>query len=135
MNTLIVRTAIKILTPLFLIFSVYLLFRGHNEPGGGFIGGLIAAMPLTFHAMIYGARETKKMFKINTMVLIALGLLISASSGLVSIFEGQPFMSSLWADFYLPIFGKPGTPIMFDIGVYILVVGIVLRITLNLSEE
>lgn len=135
MNTLIVRTVIKFLIPLFFIFSIYLLFRGHHEPGGGFIGGLIAAIPFTFHAMIYGARETKKAFHINTMLLMSVGLLFSASSGVFSLLNGQPFMSSLWADFYLPIFGKPGTPILFDVGVYILVMGIVLRITLNMSEE
>jgi multicomponent Na+:H+ antiporter subunit B len=135
MNTIIVRTTLKIIVPLFMLFSGYLLFRGHNLPGGGFIGGLIAAIPIVFHLMVYGAEKTKKIFKLNVFLLMGLGLLIAASSGLISMFMGSPFMTSIWGDFEIPIFGKPGTPIMFDIGVYLLVVGIVLRIAFAMSED
>jgi multicomponent Na+:H+ antiporter subunit B len=135
MNTLIVRTTLKLIVPLFLVFSIYLLFRGHNQPGGGFIGGLIAAIPIVFHVMVFGVEKTKQIFKLNIFQLIGFGLLISASSGLISMFFGDAFMTSLWGDFEIPFLGKPGTPIMFDIGVYLLVVGIVLRIAFAMSEE
>lgn len=135
MNTIIVRTILKIIVPLFMLFSLYLLFRGHNLPGGGFIGGLIAAIPIVFHLMVYGSEKTKKIFKLNIFLLIGAGLLIAASSGLVSMFFGNAYMTSLWGDFEIPLVGKPGTPIMFDIGVYLLVIGIVLRIAFAMSED
>ena len=135
MNTIIVRTTLKIIVPLFMLFSVYLLFRGHNLPGGGFIGGLIAAIPIVFHLMVLDAEKTKEIFKLNIFLLMGLGLLIAASSGLVSMFMGNVFLTSIWGDFELPLIGKPGTPILFDIGVYLLVMGIVLRISFAMSEE
>lgn len=135
MNTLIVRTTLKLIVPLFMLASVYLLFRGHNLPGGGFIGGLIAAIPIVFHVMVYGTEKTKEIFKLNIFVLIGIGLLTAASSGLISMFLGDVFMTSLWGDFEIPLLGKPGTPIMFDIGVYLVVIGIVLRIAFAMSED
>lgn len=135
MNTLIVRTTLKLIVPIFMLASVYLLFRGHNLPGGGFIGGLIAAIPIVFHVMVYGTEKTKEIFRLNIFVLIGIGLLTAASSGLISMFLGDVFMTSLWGDFEIPLLGKPGTPIMFDIGVYLVVIGIVLRIAFAMSED
>ena len=135
MNTLIVRTTLKIIVPLFILFSLYLLFRGHNLPGGGFIGGLIAAIPVVFHVMVYGVEKTKQLFKLNIFMIMGIGLLIAATSGIISMFGGAPFLTSIWGSIVIPVFGKPGTPIMFDIGVYLLVVGIVLRIAFAMSEE
>lgn len=135
MNTIIVRTTLKIIVPLFMLFSVYLLFRGHNLPGGGFIGGLIAAIPIVFHVMVYGVEKTKKIFRLNVFLLMGLGLFIAAFSGLIAMFMGDAFLTSIWGDFEIPLLGKPGTPIMFDIGVYLVVVGIVLRIAFAMSED
>lgn len=117
-----------------MFLSLYLLFRGHNEPGGGFIGGLIAAIGFVFHALAYDSDTTLRVFKLNPTILIALGLLIALSSGLIAMFFGYPFMKALWADFYLPLIGRPGTPLMFDLGVYFVVIGIVLKITFTMSR-
>lgn len=133
MRTPILQTAINLLMPLFFLFSLYLLFRGHNEPGGGFIGGLIGAIAFVFHAMVFDSRVTLRVFRLNPVRLIAAGLFLALGSGFIAVFVGDPFMTALWADFYLPIIGRPGTPIMFDIGVYLLVIGIVLKITFNMS--
>lgn len=136
MNTIVLRTILKLLIPLLVTFSLYLLFRGHNAPGGGFIGGLIASLPFIFYAMINGVKKAREVFRLNVFTLIGLGLLLAATSGLFSLFfKSEPYLTALWADFYLPAFGKPGTPIMFDIGVYLLVIGIVLRITFSMAEE
>lgn len=135
MRTIILSTAIKLLMPLFIIFSLYLLFRGHNDPGGGFIGGLIGSIGFVFYAMAYGAETTIRKFKINTFKLISIGLFLSAISGVVSVFFGDVFLLARWEDYYLPIIGRPGTPILFDVGVYILVIGIVLKITFTMSES
>ncbi|MDQ3536986.1 MAG: Na+/H+ antiporter subunit B [Bacteroidota bacterium] len=134
MKTVILATAIKLLMPLFIIFSLYLLFRGHNEPGGGFIGGLIGSIGFVFYTMTFGPRETKRKYKINAMAIIATGLLIAGLSGMISVFLGDPFLTARWEDYYLPFIGRPGTPLLFDVGVYILVLGIVLKITLTMSE-
>ncbi len=134
MKTLITSTAIALLIPLFLVFSVYLLFRGHNDPGGGFIGGLIGSIPFIFHAMIHGPRKTVKQFRIDTMRLIAVGLFLTAISGTFSMFMGQAYLTSIWADFYLPVIGRPGTPILFDVGVYLAVIGVMLKATFTLAE-
>lgn len=135
MKTIILSTAIKLLNPLFVIFSLYLLFRGHNDPGGGFIGGLIGSIGFVFHAMTHGARNTIAKFKVNTFNLVAVGLLLSTLSGVISIFFGDVFLLARWEDYYLPFIGRPGTPILFDIGVYILVIGITLKIAFTMSES
>lgn len=134
MKTIILATAIKLLMPLFFIFSLYLLFRGHNEPGGGFIGGLIGSIGFVFYTMTYGAEVTKKKYKINAIAIIAIGLFLASISGMISVFFGDPYLTARWEDYYLPFIGRPGTPLLFDIGVYVLVIGIVLKITLTMSE-
>lgn len=134
MKTPIIQTVINLLMPLFFLFSLYLLFRGHNEPGGGFIGGLIGAIAFVFHAMVFDSRETIRIFNLNPVRIIAVGLSIALISGLFALVGGDPFMTALWADFYLPVIGRPGTPILFDIGVFILVIGIVLKITFSMSS-
>jgi multicomponent Na+:H+ antiporter subunit B len=134
MRTPILQTAINLLMPLFILFSFYLLFRGHNEPGGGFIGGLIGSIGFVFHALVFDSRTTIRKFRLNPVRLIIAGLLTAVSSGIIAMFFGDPFMTALWADFYLPVIGRPGTPILFDIGVYILVIGVVLKITFSMSS-
>ncbi|MCC5920445.1 MAG: Na(+)/H(+) antiporter subunit B [Cyclobacteriaceae bacterium] len=132
MKTLIVNTAIKFLIPLFVLYSLYLLFRGHNEPGGGFIGGLIGALPFVMYAMVYGVDEARKTFPFNWPLFKSLGLSLAISAALLGlIFKGDLF-AALWADFYLPIIGKPGTPILFDIGVYFVVVGVIVELSYNM---
>lgn len=133
MKTPILQTVINLLMPLFFIFSLYLLFRGHNEPGGGFIGGLIASIAFVFHAMVFDSRVTIRIFRLNPVRLIAIGLSIAILSAFIGLMGGEPFMTALWADFYLPIIGKPGTPVLFDVGVFILVIGVVLQITFTMS--
>jgi multicomponent Na+:H+ antiporter subunit B len=134
MKTPILQTAIKMLMPLFFIFSIYLLFRGHNEPGGGFIGGLIGSIAFVFHAMVFDSRVTLRVYRLNPVRLIAVGLFLAVFSGLLALSQGNPFMTAIWADFYLPVIGRPGTPILFDIGVYVLVIGAVLKITFSMSS-
>ena len=133
MNSLILKTALIILMPIFGLFSLYLLFRGHDDSGGGFIGALTISIVIVFHAMIFGSGATKQRFRLNLLTLIASGLILAAASGVASLFAADPFLSAIW--FQLPLIGKMGTPILFDIGVYIVVIGIVLKITFSLIEE
>lgn len=82
MKTLILSTLLKVLTPLFIGFALYMFFRGHNNPGGGFIAGLIASIPFMLHAMVFGYEGTTRVFKIKPKLLASIGLLLALVSGL-----------------------------------------------------
>jgi multicomponent Na+:H+ antiporter subunit B len=135
MKTLILSTILKALTPLFIGFAVYMFFRGHDNPGGGFIAGLIASIPLMIHSMVFGFKNTREKFRINPRLLTGLGLFLALLSGFFSVSMGDPFMTSIWVDEKLPLIGKIGTPIFFDMGVFLVVFGVVLQITFLLTEE
>lgn len=136
MSSLILSTATRYLLPLLLLFSVFLLLRGHNDPGGGFVGGLVAAAALALYGLTFGAEEARRLIKIDPRRFISVGLLLAVSSGLVApLFQGRPFMSGVWGAVELPALGKPGTPLLFDAGVYLVVVGVVLTILFALSED
>lgn len=132
MNSLILSTALRLLVPLFLIFAVFLLFQGHNAPGGGFIAGLLTSTIFILHAMNFGVKHTIKKYRLRPLFLIALGLLLAVGAGLIPLIIGEPFLHGLWTNIDLPIIGKPGTPILFDIGVYLTVTGIMLKIIFSL---
>lgn len=135
MTSVILSTAIRLLLPLLLLFSVFMLLRGHNEPGGGFVGGLVAAAAIALFALAEGAGQARRIIRADPRSLIAFGLLISLGSGTVSLLFGQPFLTGLWLPFPLPGLGHVGTPLLFDLGVYLLVAGMALLIVLSLMEE
>ena len=135
MRSVILASAARLLFPLLLLFSVFLLFRGHNEPGGGFVGGLVAATAYALLALSCGVDSARRLLPARPEVLIGIGLLAALGSGLVSLASGRPFMTGLWGETPLPVIGKPGTPVLFDTGVYVTVVGVVLLILLTLQEE
>ncbi|HPA51821.1 MAG TPA: Na+/H+ antiporter subunit B [Thermoanaerobaculia bacterium] len=135
MRSLILAAATRVVFPLLLLFSVFLLFRGHNEPGGGFVGGLVAATAYALLALTGGVAAARRVLPARPEVLIGTGLLAALASGLVGLAAGRPFMTGLWGDVSLPVVGKPGTPVLFDAGVYLTVLGVVLLILLTLQEE
>lgn len=135
MRTLILSTILRVLTPLFISFALYMFFRGHDKPGGGFIAGLIASIPFMLHAMVFGYQRTTRVYRIRPHLLAALGLLLALISGLFSVVRGDPYLTSVWVDEKLPLIGKVGTPIFFDFGVLLVVFGVVLKITYLLTEE
>jgi len=135
MFSVILTTASRYLLPLMLIFSFFLLLRGHNEPGGGFVGGLVAAAAYALYLIANGVDEAKKLLKAEPIKLIALGLLLAVISAFISVVTGQDFMTGVWAKNEFPVVGKVGTPLLFDLGVYFLVLGIVTKIIFSLAEE
>ena len=137
MTSLILSTASRLLLPLFLLFSIFILLRGHNEPGGGFVGGLIAAAAFALHAIAYDVEKTRTLLAIDTRSLIVMGLLLAMSSGMISLFLGEPFLTGHWVKVRLWPIGELdlGTPLFFDIGVYLTVIGVTLTIILSLAEE
>lgn len=135
MRSLILAAATRVVFPLLLLFSVFLLFRGHNEPGGGFVGGLVAATAYALLALAGGVASARRVLPARPEALIGVGLLTALASGLVGLAADRPFLTGLWGDVSLPVVGKPGTPVLFDAGVYLTVVGVVLLILLTLQEE
>lgn len=136
MNTLILRTVAPPITALMLVFSVFVLLRGHNEPGGGFIGGLIAASALAIYGIACGVSAVRSAIRFHPMAIAGFGLLVATLSGVVSVFVGAPFMTGLWI--YPSVFGVElalATVISFDVGVYFVVVGSIGSIALALEER
>jgi multicomponent Na+:H+ antiporter subunit B len=134
MKSVILDTAARFLLPLMLLFSIFLLLRGHNEPGGGFVGGLVASAAITLHAIAHGLPTARRALRIEPTTLIPIGLLIAAGSTLPSLLLGGPLMAGLWLPDPLPALGKVGTPVIFDMGVYITVVGVLLTMIFALAE-
>jgi len=135
MTSLILSTATRYLLPLLLLFSFFLLLRGHNDPGGGFAGGLVAAAAFALYAIAHGVAAARRVLPATPQTLIGGGLLVAVSSGLLPVLLGQPFMTGLWDKRSVPVIGKLGTPLLFDLGVYLVVIGITLLIIFSLAEE
>lgn len=136
-GSLILRTAAQLLLPLLMVLSVYMLLRGHNEPGGGFIAGLLAAAAVALHLFAMDIRSARRVLRMDPRTLLGLGLFISLVSALVAPLMGGTVFEAKWVDVTLPVVGEThiGTPLLFDIGVYLVVIGAVLTIVLTLAEE
>jgi multisubunit Na+/H+ antiporter MnhB subunit len=125
------RTAARLLMPLLLMFSVFLLFRGHNQPGGGFVGGLVAAAAFALYGIAFGVRRARRALLVKPLTLLGAGLLIALLSGLPAVLVGQPFLTALWTPGPMAV----GTPAVFDVGVFLVVAGVVLMMVFSLAEE
>jgi multicomponent Na+:H+ antiporter subunit B len=134
MNSVILRTASYYLLPLLLLFSIFVLLRGHYEPGGGFVGGLVASIAFVLHAFANGLDNTKAFLQFHPGVLIPIGLAVALISGLTPMLFDFPFMKSIWLPEPLPVVSWVGTALFFDIGVYIVVIGVTLTILFTISE-
>ena len=135
MTTLILKTAATYLMPLILLFSVFLLLRGHYLPGGGFIGGLIASIALVVYGYSNRIDRIKQFIRFHPGILIPLGVSFSAIAAILPLFLNQPLMTGLWLSGSYPIIGSIGTALLFDIGVYFVVVGATLTIIFSIAEE
>ena len=136
MNTLIFRTVAPFLTALMMLFSVFVLLRGHNEPGGGFIGGLVAVSALAIFGIANGVAAVRKALWFHPMAISAFGLAMAAIAGLLSVFSAVPFMTGLWV--YPSVLGVEiplSSVMLFDTGVYLVVVGSITSIALALETE
>jgi multicomponent Na+:H+ antiporter subunit B len=134
MPSLVLQTATRYLVPLMLMFSIFLLFSGHNAPGGGFVGGLLAAAAFALYGIAHGMKTARDTLHIQPRRLIGIGLSFALGSGLFSVILGHPFMTAQWDDTVLPAIGKLGTPVIFDTGVYFVVIGVTLMIVFSLAE-
>ncbi|MEM7075416.1 MAG: Na+/H+ antiporter subunit B [Pseudomonadota bacterium] len=138
MNSVILRASTRYLAGLLLVFSVYLLLRGHNEPGGGFIGGLTGATGFVIYAIACGTRDARAALRLQPQTIAMAGLGVSLLAGLIAALFGDALFTGQW----LFIGGdkdEKGLPLssvlVFDIGVYLVVFGSVLTMVFAMEEE
>ena len=135
-GSLILRTTTRLLITLLFMTALFLLWRGHNEPGGGFIGGLIAAGALALYLIAFGERALRDLLRVHPRGLLGVGLGLALLSGLFALFGGEAFMAGQWVT--LPLAGggtlKLGTPLLFDVGVFLVVIGFTLTFLLALQR-
>ena len=135
MTSTILQTATRVLMPLLVLFAVFLLLRGHNQPGGGFVGGLVVASSFVLYSIAFGVDAGRRALLVRPATLLGVGPLVALTSGLPAVMTGQPFMTALWTE--VPVGGIAvalGTPLVFDVGVFLAVIGVVLTIVFTLAE-
>ena len=132
----ILSTAVRYLLPLQLLFAFFVLARGHNEPGGGFIAGLITAVALIVQYLANGIAWTRSRMSTKLHPLIGIGLLIATATGLGSWLFGYPFLTSTFTHVHWPLVGEfeLASAMLFDLGVFLVVVGVTLMILLRLGR-
>ncbi|MBT9568165.1 MAG: monovalent cation/H+ antiporter subunit A, partial [Thiobacillus sp.] len=136
MHPAIMATLTQLLLPLALLVAVFILLRGHNQPGGGFIAGLITAVALIVQFLANGTHWTHQRIPSDNHPLIVWGLGIATLTGLGSWFFGAPFLTSTYGHLNWPIVGEfeLASAMAFDLGVFLVVVGATLIILLNLGS-
>jgi multicomponent Na+:H+ antiporter subunit B len=135
MNTLIFRTVAPLITVTMLVYSMFVMLRGHNEPGGGFIGGLIAASAIAIYGMAAGSTAVRQALKADPLAFAGFGVVLATLSGMLSLVYDLPFLTGLWAPFYFGGGQVLSTPLFFDIGVYLAVFGTLSAIALALEDD
>jgi multicomponent Na+:H+ antiporter subunit A len=136
-RSVVLEVVVRFIFHTVVILSLYLLFAGHNAPGGGFAGGLVAGLALIVRYLAGGRYELGEAAPIDAGTLLGAGLLIACTSGVIGVMAGGDILQSIILEGTLPIFGdvKLVTSLFFDIGVYLIVVGLVLDILRSLGAE
>ena len=130
MKSVVLSTVSRVALPLVLMFAIYLLFRGHNAPGGGFIAGVMAGIIVALQYIALGDEYGGKIFGVNYRDVFAVGLLVAVGTGIAAMICGYPFLTSEVWYLHPPFFGEVeiATAMFFDIGVFLVVVGGILTI-------
>jgi len=131
------RFLARLMMPVLILFSLFLLLRGHNAPGGGFVGGLVGAGSIVMMTLAYGADEVRHRLRIDFRRAMFYGLGIALIAGLIGLVVGAAFQEAYW---WTPFFQGIGrleisTPLLFDIGVYIVVFSVTSAIVMDMAEE
>jgi multicomponent Na+:H+ antiporter subunit B len=136
-QSVIFSTVIRFTFFIINIFAIYMLLRGHNYPGGGFIGGLIAAISLILLGLAVGIESLYRIIRVDPVMIAAAGLLLAVATALAPVFWGRPFLEHYNFHVPLPAIGElhVGTPLAFDTGVYLVVVGITSKIIFVLAKS
>lgn len=148
MNSVILAAAARFISPVIFVVSLVLLYRGHNLPGGGFIGGLIAATAILLRDFAkvgpgnvsadLDSESEEDGNRAMPVILMIFGLSVAGGSAFLPVLFGDPFFTGYWLpSFSLPLLGKIhlGTPLIFDVGVYLTVIGFVVHSARSLKDD
>lgn len=138
MDSLILKTGARVLFVPLLLLALFTLYRGHNLPGGGFIGGLLAASAFVLIGLAEGSSVARRILRVGPETLMAIGVLVAALSALPAWLVGETIFTGLWLPtFQLPLLGTVhlGTPLIFDIGVFLAVIGFTLTVIFSLDAD
>lgn len=125
MRSVVLRAAASVLHPVLLLFSLFLLVRGHEEPGGGFSAGLVSASAYIFYGAAHGVRASRRLLRLRPLTVLVAGLAVALTTALLPVLLGGTVLGASWWEGSLPLWGelKLGTPLAFDVGVYLTVAG------------
>ena len=133
MQSVILKTATRLLVGMILVFAVYLLLRGHHEPGGGFVAALVAGTGFALFAIAEGPAKVRHALRVRPATIAFTGLSLAIAAGLPALFVARPFLTGIWWNLGPKL--SVGTPLIFDIGVFLAVLGAILAILLTLEES
>ncbi len=136
-NDLILQTVTKIASFIIVLFSIHIFLVGHYTPGGGFIGGLLTSSAIILLLLAYDIKTVKSILPVNYLYFIAIGLLMAVGTGTGALFAGSSFLTHAFDYFNLPIIGKTSlhTAVLFDTGVYLVVIGVTMTIIQTIGES
>jgi len=135
--SLIFRVAARLLVPVLMLFAVFMMLRGHNLPGGGFVGGLVAASAFVLYALAAGVHRAREVLRVEPQTLLGSGLALAYGAGFLALALGKPFLTGLWVDLHIPVLGDLhlGSTLIFDLGVMLVVIGTVLLMVFSVEDR
>ena len=136
-RSVVLEASVRLVFHTVLVFGVYLLFAGHNQPCGGFVGGLVAGCAFVLRYVAGGRAELRDAVPVDPGVPLGVGVLLAAGTGAGSWVFGADVLTSAYGSVVLPVLGevKASTVLLFDVGVFCVVVGLVLTLLRTLGAE
>ena len=136
-NDIILQTATRVTVFVIFLFSIRLFFSGHYYAGGGFIAGLMTSAAIVLCLIAFDLETVQRVLPVNYRVMIGIGLLMAVGTGIIALFNKEPFLTHYFDDFQLPLLGETSlhTATLFDLGVYFVVVGVTMTIIQSIGES
>jgi len=136
-RSLILDVCVRAVFHTVLLLGVFFLFAGHNAPGGGFVGGLVAGAAFVLHDVANDFDPARRKLRVSPETILGVGLLVAVTTGVIALFTGSELLESDSLTIRVPLFEhvKATSTLAFDIGVFLVVLGVVLTIVERLGEE
>lgn len=136
-NDVILQTVTKLTLYVIILFSIHLFFAGHYYPGGGFIGGLMTSAAIVLLLLAFDIKTVKIILPIDYIKVTAVGLLIAVATGAGALIVDMPFLTHAFTYVDLPLLGKTSlhTAVLFDTGVFLVVIGVTMTIIQTIGES
>lgn len=136
-NDIILQTVTKITLFVILLFSIHLFFAGHYYPGGGFIGGLMSSAAIVLLLLAFDLKTVQAALPFDYKKMVGIGLLFAVGTGAGSLLFNVPFLTHAYRYVHFPLFGEISlhTAVLFDTGVYLVVIGVTMIIIQTIGES